>query len=44
MRRNILRVAVALLALAAGVLIKAAWEHRRQVADACSEFVRDWQD
>ena len=44
MRHNIFRVAVALLALTVGVLTKTLWENRQQLADACLEFVRDWQD
>jgi hypothetical protein len=44
MRHHIFRVAVALLALTAGVFAQAVWESRRQTIDACAEFVRDWQD
>ena len=44
MRRFIIRLVVALLALFLGVSASGVWEYRRAIIDACTEFARDYQD
>jgi hypothetical protein len=43
-RRFIICLVIALLTFATGVSTLAVWEKRRQILDACAEFLTNYQD